>query len=209
MSEVTFQKYIERRPNYHWQQVSFSPLHRNTFVVARYQLVRDLLKGHLANTSVLDVGCGTGTLAHYLSQQKARITGIDTSPEAIKCAQKKLPHNPNCAFQVAPAYQIPFPNQSFDHIIATEVIEHVQHPDKLLVEIKRVWNGRGHIIITTPIKLTHTPLDTMHVKEYFPQELEQLLKQHFPKIKIIQSHPVFWRELRRKRALGIAAGQYF
>lgn len=208
MAEISFLKYLQRGPDYHWRQISWSPLHRNTYVTARYQYVLAALQNHLADATTLDMGCGSGTLAHLLARHGARVTGIDTSPEAIAYAQQRLQTTRNCTFAVAPVYKTPFADRSFDNIVATEIIEHLEEPDKLLIEMKRVWNGRGKVIITTPIKLTSTPLDTMHVQEYFPLELNALLTKHFTSVEIHESHPVFWLEFRRKRALGIAAGQY-
>ena len=46
--------------------------------------------------SFLDLACGTGTLAHLLSEQKINVQGIDLSPEMIEVASSKVPRN-GCA----------------------------------------------------------------------------------------------------------------
>ena len=107
-------------------------------------------------------------------------------------------------FIVGSAYEIPFKDSSFDSIVSTEVIEHLAQPHKMLTEIKRLYNGKGKIIITTPIKFTKKPLNKMHVQEFFEKDFLKLLNESFNgyRIQIIKSHPLFWLELQNKSIFG-------
>ena len=73
--------------------------------------------------------------------------------------------------------------------------------------MKRVGKNNSYIIIGTPIRYRETPYDKMHYHEFFPKEYENLLKDYFINVKIIQSHKIqhfflYFKEsviLRKKR----------
>ena len=204
MSEIKFQKYQTRGPGYHWEQISKNIKKRNIFVIARYKVVLDLIGNEIKDKKVLDVGCGDGVLVYFLAQKGADITGIDVSERAIKFAKEKCRSFKNADFSVGSVYKLPFKDRSFDHIISSEVIEHLEYPEKILFEIKRVWTSEGKIIISTPIRFTKKPLDKMHYQEFFEEEFENLLEKHFSnyQIEIIKTHPLFWFEFQNKTIFG-------
>lgn len=208
MTEIQFRKYKIRGAGYHWEQISKSIRKRNVFVVARYELILDLIGKEIKGKKMLDVGCGDGVLSYLLAKNGANVTGIDNSEEAIKFAKEKCKDFTNLNFQVASAYELPFSDNSFDYIISSDVIEHLKYPEKMLAEIKRVWNGKRKIIITTPIRFTERPLDKMHYKEFFENEFRLLLKIYFKEIEIIKSHPLFWVEFQNKIIFGCNFGKY-
>lgn len=198
MKEIRFQKYRTRGTGYHWEQISKSLFKRNVYVVARYKLILDLIENEIKDKKVLDIGCGDGVLSYLLALKGASTTGIDTSEEAVRFAKEKCKDSKNMDFLVASAYKIPFEDKSFDYIVSSDVIEHLKYPEKMVSEIKRVWNKKGKIIITSPIRITEKPLDRMHCQEFFEEELKKLFKKYFEDIKIIKSHPLFWIEFQNK-----------
>lgn len=201
MSDIKFNKYISRGA-YHWEQISNSLVKRNVFVIARYQFVINQLAVSDHSHTVLDVGCGDGVLSYLISKKGFEVTGIDSSKEAIKFAQNKCIKKSNISLLVGTVYTLPFADKSFDNIVCSEVIEHLENPDQLLKEIKRVWNGKGKVVITTPIKLTEKPLDTMHVQEFFCKDLDTLVKKYFKTVKIVKTHPLFWTEFQNATLFG-------
>lgn len=78
----------------------------------------------------------------------------------------------------------------------------------MLFEIKRVWNKKGKVIITTPIKFTQNPLDKMHYQEFFENDFRKLIKKYFENIKIIKFHLLFWVEFQNKIIFGCNFGKY-
>jgi len=198
MKEIQFQKYNRRGSDYHWQQISRSLRKRNVYVVARYKIIEDLIGEEISGKKLLDVGCGDGVLSYLLAKKGAQVTGIDSSDEAIKFAKGKNKKHKNINFLTASAYHLPFDNQTFDYIVSSDVIEHLANPEQMLLEMKRVWNSNGKIVITTPIKLTKEPLDKMHYQEYFEEDFRRLLNKYFKEVKIIKSHPLFWMEFQNK-----------
>jgi 2-polyprenyl-3-methyl-5-hydroxy-6-metoxy-1,4-benzoquinol methylase len=201
MKEIRFNKYQTRGPGYHWEQVSHSILKKNLFTIARYKIITDIISKEVGHQNILDVGCGDGVLTYELGKTGATITGIDNNKEAINYAGSRLSSESNIRFFYGSCYNMPFENKSFEYIVATELIEHLSDPFRFLNELNRIWNKSGKIIISTPIRLTQGPLDTMHHREYFENELFELLKNSFEKVTIIKSHPLFWMELQNKNPL--------
>src|SRR5574341_1286314 len=72
---------------------------------------------------VLDVGCGTGTLAIAASrrvQASGEVQGIDASPEMVELARRKAKRRGvEAAFHVAPIEGLPFPADHFDLVLST------------------------------------------------------------------------------------------
>lgn len=209
MLEIKFQKYKKRGKGYHWKQISRDILKRNIYVVARYEIVMNLIGKEIRNKTILDVGCGDGVLSWMLANRGAKVVGIDISKEAIAFAKERCKNIQGLKFVIASAYEIPFRNQSYDYVVCSEVAEHLSEPVRMISEIRRAWNEKGKIIISTPIKLTQRPLDRMHYKEFFEEEFEGLLKRYFKRVKIIKSHPLFWMEFQNKTFMKRIFNQLF
>jgi SAM-dependent methyltransferase len=103
--------------------------------------------------AVLDVGCGTGTLAMEAARRvgrAGRVTGVDPSPEQIARARAKAArrHVP-IEFQIGVIEQLAFPDQTFDVVFSTLMMHHV--PESLkrqgLAEIARVLKPGGRLVI--------------------------------------------------------------
>jgi ubiquinone biosynthesis O-methyltransferase len=203
-NEIKFQKYKLRGVDYHWKQISTSLRKRNLFVVARYQMIVDLIAEEIKNKKILDVGCGDGVLSYFLAKKGGDVTGIDISEKAIGFAKEKCKDINNLEFKVASVYKLPFSDETFDYVVSSEVIEHIAEPEKMLRGIKRVWNKKGKVIITTPIRYTKKPLDKMHYQEFFEEDFRKILEENFKgyKVEIIKSHPLFWLELYNKTLFG-------
>lgn len=94
------------------------------------------------NAFTLEVGCGDG---HILSELKSAI-GVELVPLRAKRAKRSTGKE----VVVADAESLPFKQDSFQCIVATEVLEHLLHPVKALLEIKRVAENDSDLIITIP-----------------------------------------------------------
>jgi ubiquinone/menaquinone biosynthesis C-methylase UbiE len=102
---------------------------------------------------VLDVGCGTGTLAMEVARRvgrAGRVAGVDPGTEQIARARSKaaLRHVP-IEFQIGVIEHLAFPDQTFDVVLSTLMMHHL--PDDLkrqgLAEIARVLKPGGHLVI--------------------------------------------------------------
>lgn len=95
----------------------------------------------------LDVGCGDGTLSMLFARYSNDVVGIELSMEGCRTAHSR---GINVARADVENYGFPFRDDSFDVVIAGEVIEHMTDPDEFLQEIARVLKPSGHCILTTP-----------------------------------------------------------
>ena len=112
---------------------------------------------------VLDVGCGTGTLAIAIDPQVApgEVHGIDASPQMIAVANEKAAKaNLGIDFQVALIESLPFPDGSFDLVTSSLMLHHL--PDDLkragLAEIRRVLKPDGRFVAMDLVAESHSPL---------------------------------------------------
>ncbi len=201
--EIKFNKY-EKNGAYHWNNISKSIKKHNAFVKARYDLIVNCIP-EIKNKKILDVGCGDGVLCYLLARKGGVVFGIDYCSCAIdlakkKCKEKKTKVN----YQVASAYELPFKDNFFDIVISSDVIEHLNNPEKMLYEIKRVLKDNEKAIITTPIKVAGKCYDELHLKEYSASLFESELCKVFNNVKLINTHPLFWLKVysRKFKILG-------
>jgi ubiquinone/menaquinone biosynthesis C-methylase UbiE len=102
---------------------------------------------------VLDVGCGTGTLALEVQRRvgrTGRVVGVDPGTQQIARARAKAArrHVP-IEFQIGVIEQLPFPDQTFDVAFSTLMMHHLPAPLKRqgLAEIARVLKPGGRLVI--------------------------------------------------------------
>jgi ubiquinone/menaquinone biosynthesis C-methylase UbiE len=101
---------------------------------------------------VLDVGCGTGSLA--LAAKRAvgstgTVTGVDASPEMIALAARKATRaGADVVFRAAAAERLPFPDASFDVVLSTLMLHHLPGPVRLecVREARRVLKPGGRML---------------------------------------------------------------
>jgi ubiquinone/menaquinone biosynthesis C-methylase UbiE len=97
---------------------------------------------------VLEIGCGTGFFTKEIIKKPVQLIAIDISPELIEVARKNILDS-NVEFIIENAYQMSFDDQSFNAVIGSSVLHHLD-VDKALKEIYRVLTPRGYIAFTEP-----------------------------------------------------------
>jgi ubiquinone/menaquinone biosynthesis C-methylase UbiE len=102
--------------------------------------------------SVLDVGCGTGTLAIAAKRQvgtTGTVYGVDASPEMLARAEKKArAAGAGVVFKQAYAQKLPFSDGQFDVVLATVMLHHLPGTarEELAVEMRRVLKPGGRVL---------------------------------------------------------------
>ena len=95
--------------------------------------------------SILDVGCGTGVNADQLAAKGHHVTGVDISKVAIE----KFTSEGRPGIQCDIAQGAPFPDDTFDLVFASDVIEHLADTESFLAELFRVLRPEGMLLLTT------------------------------------------------------------
>ncbi len=101
--------------------------------------------------TILDVGCGSAWVAKEFLPKKVKVFSLDISPVNPLKALKKYPDKYHFGV-TADSYSLPFPDNSLECIIASEIIEHVVSPGKFVAELMRVLKPEGFLFISTPYK---------------------------------------------------------
>ena len=106
------------------------------------------LASHLrAGVSVLDVGCGPGTITVDIAARVAPgpVVGIDAAPAAIEAATEEGARAGvvNATFRTADVYALDFPDGTFDVVHAHQVLQHLADPVAALREMRRVCKPGG------------------------------------------------------------------
>jgi SAM-dependent methyltransferase len=97
---------------------------------------------------VLEVGCGTGTLAAALADRAlAKVWAIDREPEMVALTRERLPQGAQA--KVAEAEALPFKEGWFDRAIMRLVVHHLDRP-RAFAELRRVLAADGRLVIATP-----------------------------------------------------------
>jgi ubiquinone/menaquinone biosynthesis C-methylase UbiE len=127
---------------------------------------------------ILEVGCSGGPLIQQLHADGYRqVTGIDISADGIKiCRQRGLANT-----HVMDAQKLSFPDESFDVITASDVLEHLADAPQAIHEWQRVLKPDGVLIVFVPAFQFHWSEHdeaNKHFKRYRRPELCQLLAEH-------------------------------
>jgi SAM-dependent methyltransferase len=101
----------------------------------------------LAPRSVLDAGCGEGHVAEWLAEvlPGSEITGVDGRADALIAFRAR---NPGLHAVEGDLHALPFPDNAFDLVLCTEVLEHLEQPEAALRELGRVCSA--HLFLTVP-----------------------------------------------------------
>lgn len=103
------------------------------------RLVLDLLKP-MPGETVLDIGCGTGSITNLFVEKGLHATGIDPSPYMLDIANKNVKNRAD--FHRGTAEDLPFEDNAFNHACLINTLEFVDDPDKAIREASRVAKDR-------------------------------------------------------------------
>lgn len=129
--------YMTKTPEAKFQDSQWKPL---TEANQANQIIADAV----GPGSVLDLGCGDGTLLALLAKRGIGGVGLDLSEKAVAIAHER---GLDCRVHDL-TEPLPFPDKSFDAVLIIDVLEHLYRPDQLLTEAARV--AVQYVYISTP-----------------------------------------------------------
>lgn len=107
-----------------------------------------------AGKNVLDMGCGAaGKSLYYVSLGAAMVTGVEIVAHYQQEAEdfaRRLGYEDRFRFVCASAFELPFPDGSFDTIIMNDFVEHVSQPERAITEALRLLKPGGRIYMNFP-----------------------------------------------------------
>jgi len=145
---------------------------------------------------LLDAGCGEGRHSIEGMIRGARVWGMDMDmPSLLKArfnlgmmAKAKMTH-PEGRYltHIGDARHLPFPDETFDRVICSEVMEHVDDDNRACAEMVRVLKTGGTIAITVPTYFTELINDALtweyfhnspggHIRKYLPGRLARIMR---------------------------------
>jgi len=178
-------EHLSTYKNYWWDENGpLSELH--SYAPIRVKFVRDGLANAgvqmqdpalpLKGLKIVDVGCGGGILAERLTRIGAQVTGIDVSAELISIAKEhaKLDLGISERINYIQTTVEDFSRkeeESYDAVVASEVLEHVINPQLFLKECVKIMKPGGSIFITTQNKTLASWLVVIVLGEYITRKI--------------------------------------
>jgi ubiquinone/menaquinone biosynthesis C-methylase UbiE len=149
-----------------------------------------------AGESVLDIGCGTGTLAIAARRRvgpSAIVHGIDASPEMIARARRKATRaGADVVLEVAPAQALPFADARFDVVLSTVMLHHLRRNarEQAVREARRVLRPGGRLLAVDFVKSSGIGLLALFHRHgrVVPRDVIALVSE--ARLSVVESGPV-------------------
>ena len=101
-----------------------------------------------AGETILDVAAGTGTSSASLARNGASVVAADFSQGMIEVGRQRQAANPFISFVQADATALPFDDDTFDDIVASQVLHYLEDWTPTLAEFRRVLKPGGRLIVS-------------------------------------------------------------
>ena len=150
---------------------------------ARIEILSDMICRIGKSLSILDVGCGDGVISEPILKMGNYVTSVEL-PTIATMAQKC--RAPNVV--AGDAEQLAFSSESFDLILASEVVEHLWNPTSFFDEAHRTLKANGYLIMETPEGKESLYYDSH--KNFFTVELlERMIGSRFSILDVKRLEP--------------------
>ena len=139
LDEAAFPAYSHRNPVINW------------LFWQRLRKVIDHIQRPTPYERILDFGCGSGVMLPYLSQISSQVTAMDVDLLPLESVQAYIPLASNVEVKDASKSQVSdLPANSFDIIIALDVLEHVKDLPRMLNDLLALLKQSGQLIVSGP-----------------------------------------------------------
>lgn len=106
-----------------------------------------LVQQFTASDEVLELGCGTGIFSAMIADRVKRLTATDLSPEMLEQAKRRLGDYDNVQVQKEDAYGTSFADDSFNAVLAVNLLHHAHAPAAVARECRRVLTPGGKLVV--------------------------------------------------------------
>lgn len=165
--------------------------HNNFGFTHSKNLIDNGIKKYLkSNSKILDVGCSSGTAMSILEKNNYTVSGVDISETAIKLSSK----NGLKDVKVSQTHEIDYPNDFFDGILCTDVLEHVHknNIEKTFLEFKRITKKDAFFFLKIALI------------EEKNRRFDEITKKHgFDHLHILVEDKNYWLNLFKKHNLKV------
>jgi ubiquinone/menaquinone biosynthesis C-methylase UbiE len=159
-----------------------------------------LVRSHLNPRShVLDLGCGRGGVVEVFWRDVQLAVGLD--PDVPSLAEHRSHGMPVIR---GDGEHLPFASESFDLIVCLWVLEHIERPDDVFGEVRRVLKPGGHFVFLTP-NLRNPMLLLNRLAKALPQAQRQIVSRVYGRVEA-DTFPVRYRANTEKAIRALAKG---
>lgn len=100
------------------------------------------------NKKVLEIGCASGRISKRLSENGCSVVGVEIDKKSAIKAEKFCHKVINSDIEALE--KLDYPNNYFDVILLSNVLEHLHSPPKVLKNLKKYLNKNGYIVVVLP-----------------------------------------------------------
>jgi 2-polyprenyl-3-methyl-5-hydroxy-6-metoxy-1,4-benzoquinol methylase len=119
---------------------------------------------------ILEIGSGPGVLLKRLKEHGNTVYGIDISQVAVDFL-----HSQGMAGRTMKVPPLPEDYGDFDIVIGCELLEHLNFPEKLMLEVKRVLKPGGKAVFTVPNNCFGNDVELEHMQRFNEKKLKEML----------------------------------
>lgn len=148
--------YMSKNPTRRWLHCT-----RRDWIIAALKL-----SSAKSNGKALEVGPGSGVYLPSLAQLFDEVVASDVQPAFLDHARHLITNYPNLSLVIDDITMSYFPNNTFDLILCTEVIEHIPDSKAALREMHRIIKSGGTLILSTPQR--YSPLELVAKIAFLP-----------------------------------------
>ncbi len=123
---------------------------------------------------ILEIGCSIGAVSSLLVEKGFNVWASDISEYAVKKAMKLTP---SVNFSVIDIQKKVPLAQTFDYVIAFEVVEHLEDPKKGIKNMYDALTTKGKVVISTPYPYKWNFRDPTHINVKYPNEWIEIMKE--------------------------------
>ncbi len=150
----------------------------------RIQTISNMVSRLGNGLRVLDIGCGAGVISERIWKMGNSVTCADL-PSITTLAHKRQA----LLVVAADAEQLAFAQNSFDIVLALEILEHLWNPQIFLDEVYRVLDTNGHLIVEVPEGKEGLRWDS-HIQYFTLEGLTQMPGTKFSVVEVKRLKPV-------------------